>query len=123
MVIFKRHVNQLRKNEIPKRSVSFAPSKKSKENDNPTCQQVAVLLPWIGLPNLEANLQQPDGWNNQDAPAKLVQEYIQKVPGPTRGGRHDNATLPYLHDFVTGRSLLAKNLVAKRWKKQQQMEI
>jgi hypothetical protein len=39
--IFKRHVNQLRKTEIPKRSVSFAPSKKSKENDNPTRQQVA----------------------------------------------------------------------------------
>jgi hypothetical protein len=28
--IFRRHVNQLRKTEIPKRSVSFAPSTKSK---------------------------------------------------------------------------------------------
>jgi hypothetical protein len=40
--IFKRHVSQLRKTEIPKRSVSFAPSTKSKENDNPTRQQVTV---------------------------------------------------------------------------------
>jgi hypothetical protein len=53
---------------------------KSKENDDPTCQQVAVQPPWIGLPNLEANLQQPDGWNNQDAPAESVHEDIQKAP-------------------------------------------
>jgi hypothetical protein len=35
--MFKRHVNQLRKTDIPKRSVSFAPSTKSKENDDSTC--------------------------------------------------------------------------------------
>jgi hypothetical protein len=40
--IFKRQVNQLSKTEIPKRSVSFAPSMKSKEDDDPTRQQVAV---------------------------------------------------------------------------------
>jgi hypothetical protein len=32
--IFEIHVNQLRKTEIPKRPVSFAPSTKSEEDDN-----------------------------------------------------------------------------------------
>jgi hypothetical protein len=44
--IFKRHVNQLRKTKIP------------------THQQVALQPPWIGLPNLEASLQQLYSWNN-----------------------------------------------------------
>jgi hypothetical protein len=72
-------VNQLRKTEIPKRSVSFSQSTKSKENDDPTCQQATVHPPWIGLLNLEGNLQQPDGWNNQDASAQPVYEDIQKA--------------------------------------------
>jgi hypothetical protein len=78
--IFKRHVNQLRKTEIPKRSVLFAPSTKSKANDDPTRQQMALRPPKIGLPNVEASLQQPDGLNNQDAPAQPVHEDVQKAP-------------------------------------------
>jgi hypothetical protein len=107
--IFKRHLNQLRKTEIPKRSVSFAPCTKSKENDDPTHQQVAVRLPWIGLPNLEANLQQPDGWNNQDAPAQPVQEDVQKASAQPeedvqlRRSTQQRKPPSYLHDFVTGR--------------------
>jgi hypothetical protein len=110
--IFKRHFNQFRKTEILKRSVSLAPSTKSKENDDPTGQQVAVRLPWIGLPNLEANLQQPDGWTNQDAPAQPVQEDIQNALAQTEEDvqlrRLTRQCKPpsYLHEFITGRSVL-----------------
>jgi hypothetical protein len=78
--MLQRHVNHPRKTEIPKRSVSFVPSTKLKENDDRTRQQVAVTVPWIGLLNLEANLQQPDGWNNQDVPAQPAHEDVQKAP-------------------------------------------
>jgi hypothetical protein len=40
--VFKIYVNHLRKTEIPKRSVSFAPSMKLKESGDPARQQVAV---------------------------------------------------------------------------------
>jgi hypothetical protein len=70
--VWRLKVNQLRRTEILKRSVSLASSTKSKDNDDPTRQQVAVRPPWIGLPNLEANLQQPNGWNNYDAQAQPV---------------------------------------------------
>jgi hypothetical protein len=107
---FKRHVNQLRNTEIPKRTVSFAPSTKSKDDNDPTRQQVTVRPPWIGLPNLEANPQQPDGWNNQDAPAQPVQEDVQKAPAQPkevvqlRRSTRQRKPPSYLHDFVTGRS-------------------
>jgi hypothetical protein len=108
--IFKTHGNQLRKTEILKRSASFAPSSKSKENDDPTRQQVAVRPPWIGLPNLEANLQQPGDWNNQDASAQPVQEDVQKAPAQPKEDvqlrRSTRQCKPpsYLYDFVTGKS-------------------
>jgi hypothetical protein len=108
--LFKRHVNQLRKTEIPKRSVSFAPSTKSKENNGPTRQQTAVRPPWIGLPNLEVNLQQPDGWNNQDASAQPVHEDIQKAPAQPeecvqlRRSTQQCKPPSYLHDLITRKS-------------------
>jgi hypothetical protein len=71
---FGRRVNQLRKTEIRKVLSHLH------QVQNPTYQQVAVQPPWIGLPNLEANLQQPDGWNNQEPPAKPVHEDVQKAP-------------------------------------------
>jgi hypothetical protein len=52
---------------------------KSKVNDDPAHQQVAVWIPWRGLPNLEANLQQLDGWNNQDALAQPVEKDVQNA--------------------------------------------
>jgi hypothetical protein len=36
------------------------------ENDYTTSQQVAVRLLSIGLPNVEANIQKPDGWSKQE---------------------------------------------------------
>jgi hypothetical protein len=40
--IFKRHANPLKESENPKRSVPFAQNMKSKVNDDPAHQQVAV---------------------------------------------------------------------------------
>jgi hypothetical protein len=83
---------------------------KLKESGDPARQQVAVRPLWIGLPNLEANLQQPDGWNKQEASAQPVQEYIQKARYQTeqdiqlRMSTRQRRSPSYLHDFVTGRS-------------------
>jgi hypothetical protein len=110
MVVYSKDIlTSSGKLKFRKKSVSFAPSIKLDENDNPTHQQVAVRPPWIGLPNLEANLQQPDGWNNQDAPALPVQEDVQKAPAqPEEDVQLSRSTQrkppSYLHDFVMGRN-------------------
>jgi GrpB-like predicted nucleotidyltransferase (UPF0157 family) len=71
---------------------------------------VAVQPPWIGVPNLEANLQQPDGWNNQDALAQAGYEDVHKAPAQTeedvqlRWSTRQHKPPSYLHGFVTGRS-------------------
>jgi hypothetical protein len=72
---------------------------------------VADWPPWIGLPNLEANLQQPGGWNNQDAPAQPAHEDDHEAPAQPKEDVQLRSTWQrkppsYLHDFVTGRSII-----------------
>jgi hypothetical protein len=108
--ICKRHINQLRKTEIPKKSVSFAPSTRPRDDEDSTRQQVAAQFPWIGLPNVDTSLQQPDGRDNQDVPEQPICQDAQKAPAQPeedvqlRRSTRLRRSPSYLHDFVTGRS-------------------
>jgi hypothetical protein len=69
---FKRHINRHRNAVIPIRFVSVPSNTKSEEDGDSTSHKGAVQRPWIGLPNLETNLQQPHGRNNQNSPAQPI---------------------------------------------------
>lgn len=102
---FKRHINQLRRTEIPKKSVSFAPNTKPGEDEDSNEGQKVEQPLWTKFPELGYTYQYTS-YSNPKAQIEILPNNIQETPAhrgpddPIRRSARQRKPPAYLQDYV-----------------------